>query len=200
VWHARTLAVLRATAPPPLLYARAVPASPDTTRLTVRPAAPGDVLAICAIATAAWRATYAGLIGAEAIEWFLATAYAPERVGVRVGRHEVLVAAVGEGREPAAFAETVDHGDHLQLAAIYVLPELRGRGLGSALLDAIVERHPATPVAADVLVGNTFAEPFYEARGFEPGELLVEEIAGEPIRERRWWLRPPGLFDPSGPA
>ena len=27
------------------------------------------------------------------------------------------------------------------------------------------------------------------ARGFEPGDLLEEEIGGETIRERRWWLR-----------
>jgi ribosomal protein S18 acetylase RimI-like enzyme len=168
--------------------------------MTVRPATADDVTAIRTIAGASWRETYAGLIDADAIERFLAAAYAPERLRVRIERHEVLVAGCAGDVAPSAFAETVDHGDHLQLAAIYVLPELRGRGLGSALLDAILERRPATPIAADVLVGNTLAEPFYEARGFEPGELMVEEIAGEPIRERRWWLRPPGLFDPPSPA
>jgi GNAT superfamily N-acetyltransferase len=81
------------------------------------------------------------------------------------------------------------------LTAIYTLPAARGRGLGTALLAAILDRHPGQAVAADVLVGNDLGEPFYQARGFEPVELLVEEIAGEPIRERRWWLRPPGLFD-----
>jgi GNAT superfamily N-acetyltransferase len=153
------------------------------------------VEAIRAIAGASWRATYAGLIDADAIERFLAAAYAPERLRVRIERHEVLVAALAGDVAASAFAETVDRGDHRQLAAIYVLPALRGRGLGSALLDAILERSPGMPVAADVLVGNALGEPFYVARGFEPGELLVEEIAGEPIRERRWWLRPPGLFD-----
>jgi GNAT superfamily N-acetyltransferase len=177
-----------------------VTATHDPATVTVRHAAPGDVESICAIATASWRATYAGLISEETIERFLATAYAPERVIVRLERHDVLVAAFGDHGEPAAFAETADQVDHLQLVAIYVLPRARGRGLGSALLDAILARHPGVPIAADVLVGNVLGEPFYVARGFEPGELLVEEIAGEPISERRWWLRPPGLFDPARPS
>lgn len=170
-------------------------ATADPTAVTVRQATAGDVEPIRAIATAAWRATYADLIAGETIERFLATAYAPERVTVRIQRHEVLVAALGETASPSAFAETVLHADHLQLAAIYALPEVRGRGLGSALLDAILERNPGLALAADVLVGNVLGEPFYVARGFDPGELLVEEIAGEPIQERRWWRRAPGLFD-----
>jgi ribosomal protein S18 acetylase RimI-like enzyme len=166
------------------------------TGVIVRPATVDDVEAIREIAGSAWRATYAGLIDTEAIERFLAAAYAPERVQVRLLRHDVLVAGFGSDGASAAFAEVVRHDDHLQLTAIYTLPGARGRGLGSALLGAILERHPGQAVAADVLVDNGLGEPFYQARGFEPRELLVEEIAGEPIRERRWWLRPPGLFDP----
>jgi GNAT superfamily N-acetyltransferase len=166
--------------------------------ITVRTAAPADVEAIRAIAETAWRATYAGLIDADAIERFLAVAYAPARVELRLARHDVLVAFLpGDAQDgaAAAFAETAMRDDHLQLVAIYALPDARGRGLGTALLDEVLRRHPGQPLAADVLVGNALGEPFYIARGFEPGETLVEEIAGVPIRERRWWRRPPGLFD-----
>lgn len=161
---------------------------------------PDDVEAIRDIAAAAWRTTYAGRLEADAIERFLATAYAPERVLVRLERHDVLVAALDAGGAPSAFAEAARHGDHLQLVAIYALPDARGRGLGTVLIDAVIERWPGLPIAADVLVDNDLAEPFYLARGFEPGELLVEEIAGVQIQERRWWLRPPGLFDEADPV
>jgi GNAT superfamily N-acetyltransferase len=149
------------------------------------------------------------LIEADAVERFLAQAYAPDRVAVRIDRHAVLLAALpgvapGAGADLGAgadaFAETVVQDGHVQLVAIYTLPDARGRGLGSALLAAVLARYPGQPLAADVLVGNTLAEPFYAARGFEPGESLVEEIGGAPIRERRWWLRPPGLFDAGIPA
>jgi hypothetical protein len=53
-----------------------------------------------------------------------------------------------------------------------------------------VEAFPGVDISADVLIGNDLGEPFYAARGFEPGDVLEEELGGETIRERRWWLRP----------
>lgn len=173
----------------------------------MREASAADADAVRAVALASWRATYRGLIPRRAIERFLERAYTSERVALRIERHDVLVA----GREPAAvrgrsgargrsapapaeiaveaFAECAPEDGHLQLIAIYALPRARGRGLGGALLDAVLERHPGLDVFADVLIGNARGEPFYAARGFEPGEQIEEELAGVPVAERRWWLR-----------
>ena len=156
----------------------------------VRPALPADVPAIREVAVAAWRATYAGRVTPEAIERFLAAAYSEERIGVRIERHEVLVAGNGAGAAYVqAFAEAAAHGDHVQLVAIYTLPGARGRGLGTALVEAVGDAHPDEDLAADVLLDNDLAEPFYAARGFVPGQELTDEIAGELVRERRWWRR-----------
>jgi GNAT superfamily N-acetyltransferase len=154
----------------------------------VRDATLDDVGAIREVAVAAWWATYAGLISDEAIDRFIATAYSADRIALRIERHVVFVAGEVDG-PVRAFAENVEQDDHVQIVAIYAHPAARGRGLGSALLARVRERHPDDDIAADVLVGNAMGEPFYAARGFEPGELLVDEIAGEEIRERRWWLR-----------
>lgn len=156
--------------------------------ILVREAVPGDAAAIREVATAAWRSTYAGLIGDESIERFIATAYTIERVATRIDRHVVLVAGAAQG-PVEAFAETQTQDDHVQVVAIYARPDARGRGLGSALLERVIVDHPGEDIAADVLVGNALAEPFYVARRFQPGELLTDEIAGEEIIERRWWLR-----------
>ena len=165
----------------------------------VRQATAADAAAVRAVAVAAWRATYRGLIPRRAIERFVQRAYAPERVSLRIERHDVLVAGrmpadrAGRGGlvEPSveAFAECAPEDGHLQLIASYALPRVRGRGLGSALLDGVLERHPGLDVAADVLTGNVRGEPFYAARGFVPGEMLEEELGGTPVSERRWWLR-----------
>lgn len=154
--------------------------------IAVRDAIPDDAASIHEIAVAAWRATYAGLIDPGAIERFLAQAYTRERIGLRMERHDLLVAGTDAIE---SFAESVIEDGHVQLVAIYTHPESRGHGLGSALLAVVRERNPGLDIAADVLVGNALGEPFYVARGFEPGELLTEELGGEPIRERRWWLR-----------
>jgi GNAT superfamily N-acetyltransferase len=161
-----------------------------TEGIVVRAATAADAPAIRDVAVRAWRATYAGRITDETIERFLALAYADERVARRIDRHEVLVTARdGTGAAVEAFAEWADRDDHLQLVSIYALPEARGSGLGSALIAEVIALHPGQDIAADVLEGNELAEPFYAARGFVPGEALVDEIVGEPVRERRWWLR-----------
>ncbi len=162
--------------------------APEPASILVRAATSEDAVAIQDVAAAAWRATYAHLISEEAIERFVASAYTAERITLRIERHAVLVAGVAAG-PVEAFAETVTEPDHVQLVAIYARPDRKRSGLGSALLDAMRVLHPGEDIAADVLVGNAQAEPFYLALGFRPGELLTEEIAGVEVLERRWWLR-----------
>ena len=163
---------------------------PDTAppQISVRRATPSHAPAIRAIADAAWRSTYRDLLRPETIDWFLDRAYSEDRVGLRIERHETWVAELDD--VVAAFAESSIQPDRITLVAIYAYPERRGLGLGSALLDAIAGAHPAMPIAADVLVGNGAGETFYAARGFAPEEDVEEELGGEHVRERRWWLRP----------
>jgi GNAT superfamily N-acetyltransferase len=158
--------------------------------INVRRATPSHAPTIRMIADAAWRATYRDLLRPETVDWFLERAYSEERVALRIERHETWVAELAD--EVAAFAESAIEPDRVTLVAIYADPGRRGLGLGSALLEAIMSAHPDLPVAADVLVGNTTGEPFYVARGFVPEEDVDEELGGEHVRERRWWLRAGG--------
>jgi GNAT superfamily N-acetyltransferase len=153
--------------------------------IRVRRATSSHASAIRAIAHDAWRDTYAGLLRPDTIEWFLERAYSEERVALRVERHETWVAE--RGGMVAAFAETAVEPDRVTLVAIYAGPAVRGVGLGSALLNAIVDAHPDLPIVADVLAGNRKGEGFYEARGFEPRETVDEQLGDELVAERRWW-------------
>lgn len=161
------------------------PARHGAGAIAVRRATVSHGPAIRAIAYAAWRDTYTGMLRAETIEWFLERGYSEKRVALRVERHETWVAEL-DG-QVAAFAETAVEPDRVTLVAIYADPAVRGVGLGSALLDAIVDAHPDLPIAADVLAGNRKGEGFYEARGFEPRETVDEQLGDELVAERRWW-------------
>jgi GNAT superfamily N-acetyltransferase len=157
--------------------------------MMVRDASIGDAAAVRAVAAAAWRDTYAGLLADATIESFIASAYSIERLERRITRHTFLV--VEEEDAIVAFADAIREAEHVNLAAIYADPARRGRGAGSALLSAVRERFPDLPVAADVVEGNRKGEVFYERRGFAPGERLEEELYGEPVVEFRWWLGSP---------
>jgi ribosomal protein S18 acetylase RimI-like enzyme len=151
----------------------------------VRRATEGDVDAVRAVAAAAWRDTYDGLLRPETIETFIARGYSPERVAARVRDDAFLVAERPMGI--VAFADAVEHEDRLELQAIYAHPDARGQGAGSALLDALVGEFPERAISADVVEGNRIGEAFYERRGFVPRERLELTLLGEQVVERRWW-------------
>lgn len=153
--------------------------------IAVRRATQSHAPAIREIARSAWRDTYRDLLRDETVEWFLERAYSEERVRLRIERHETWVAERDGTVE--AFAETSIEPDRVTLVAIYANTGQRGLGLGTALLEAIVAAHPDLPIAADVLTGNRKGEVFYEARGFEPGEAVEEQLGAELVSERRWW-------------
>jgi GNAT superfamily N-acetyltransferase len=155
---------------------------------TVRRADAADADPIWGVASAAWRDTYDGLLRPATIETFIARAYSPERLRTRIAADQFYV-AVGEPGI-VAFADAVVLPERIDLAAIYALPEMRGRGAGSALLRTLLRVLPDLPMTADVLAGNRKGELFYEHRGFVASETLPAELFGEPVVERRWWRVP----------
>jgi GNAT superfamily N-acetyltransferase len=159
----------------------------------VRRADAGDVAEIRAVAAAAWRDTYDGLLRAETIEAFIERAYSLERVERRIEADTFLVAV--EAGRIVAFADARDADDRVDLFAIYALPDSRRRGAGSALLVELRARFPGIPIVADVLLGNRKGEGFYERLGFEPRGTVEAELFGEPVVERRWRLEPPGAAE-----
>ncbi|MGA5872780.1 GNAT family N-acetyltransferase [Streptomyces cinereoruber] len=87
----------------------------------------------------------------------------------------------GEGFEPAPTAES---------AALYALPEVRGAGVGRALLSAttgaLVEAGFRS-AALWVFAGNARARRFYEAAGRRAdGESVREETGGRVLEELRY--------------
>ena len=154
--------------------------------MQVRAATPDDAAAIQAVAAAAWRDTYAGLLRPETIETFIERAYSSERIVRRIEADTFLLAV--EDDSVVAFADALSQGDDVGLMAIYARPESRGRGVGTALLTELQAQFPGRAVVAEVLLGNRKGEAFYERRGFEVGETIEEDLFGERVVERRWRL------------
>lgn len=152
---------------------------------TVRRATMDDIPAVIAVAAAAWRDTYEGLLNSHTIERFIEGAYSRERIESRVSDDHFYVAEGSEG--VVAFADALERDDRVELLAIYTLPVVRGQGAGTALLGKLFELFPGRDISADVLENNRKGEVFYERRGFAPRERLEAALFGEALIERRWW-------------
>lgn len=109
----------------------------------------------------------------------------------------LLVARADDGGTPVGYAVVAisDAADSLlgdtwrtgprvaEIETLLVLPDARGAGLGSALLDRVDEELAAAGVA-DVFIGavltNTEAIRLYERRGFRPAWVYMLRLADAP--------------------
>jgi len=76
---------------------------------------------------------------------------------------------VWEADSPAGFVLARDLGGEVEILSLGVLPERRRRGIGGALLDAVIaeaRQRRSSSVVLDVAAGNVAARRLYAALGF----------------------------------
>ena len=147
----------------------------ETPTYDVRLARPGEEEAICAVCRAGFALSSQGLLSPETIERQSRRYYDPQRVareiataGTSPGWQGYVVASGPDGLLGAAGGGVDDQGQG-QLYVLYLDPRVRGRGIGTALLDAVTEQQRslgATEQWVSVTEGNELGIPFYRARGF----------------------------------
>ena len=139
-----------------------------------------DVEQIVRVCSEGYRRTYPGLLSAATIENVVRRYYQPDRI-----RSEIepdlpvwsgyVVAEDDQGQVAAAGGGGMTSETVGEVFVLYVDPDRRGRGFGSAVLDLLTEQHiglGATEQWVSVLKNNTKGIPFYQARGF----TFVEEV------------------------
>ena len=142
----------------------------------VRLARPEESGEICEVCTEGFTASSAGLLTPATISRQVATYYGPGRV-----RHEIenaaaapewqgyVVAVAGDGEVLGAAGGGVSDGTVGQVHVLYLRMNLRGRGIGTALLEFVTDRQRqagAREQWVSVTEGNELGIPFYRARGF----------------------------------
>jgi ribosomal protein S18 acetylase RimI-like enzyme len=73
--------------------------------------------------------------------------------------------------------------EYAELYTLAVLPDSRGSGIGSALLDAVdtaLSNRAIANLTVAVMCANEAAIRLYRRRGFIAGELILYRIGGEP--------------------
>jgi ribosomal protein S18 acetylase RimI-like enzyme len=130
----------------------------------VRRATPGDAPAVARLLDDFQREYDEPSPGVEALE---------ERYGELIRNKEMIVLLVGDG--PDGFAQlrfrpwVYSAGLHSYLEELYVVPDLRGNGLGRALLEAAMETargEGAEQMELGTSEADTAARKLYESAGF----------------------------------
>jgi GNAT superfamily N-acetyltransferase len=159
----------------------------------VRDAAPGDGRRFEEVRVAGWRAAYRGIIADEFLDALTVE-------DARVEQREAWLAAPPPGQvflvaelDGEAVGGAIllpvrddDLDDAAELAALYVDPDRRYGGIGTALLLAGFERMPQPLHVLWTLEGNAAGRRFYERHGFRPDgrRAPAERLPGSPTEVR----------------
>jgi len=140
----------------------------------IREATPADAPALHELGAAVTWPTYAPIAGAEYAAYVMDTWWRSDYIAESMSRTTHYVAERDDQVIGTAVVGTLD-GDPV-LWKLYVLPSEHGAGVGTALLEAVVEYvgDGAGRLLLSYIEGNEHAAAFYRARGFtfvraEPG-------------------------------
>jgi diamine N-acetyltransferase len=152
-----------------------------TVHLEILPAGEEHLSALVELAGVIWRQHYPGIISHEQIDYMLGKMYALDTLreemrsgGIRFYR------LMAEGRF-VGFASIgpTDKPGVMKLHKCYLLPEMHGRGLGSALLrhcETEARRFGARRLILAVNKRNTRAIAAYQRNGFAVAESVVTDF------------------------
>jgi ribosomal protein S18 acetylase RimI-like enzyme len=151
--------------------------------VTIRDADVDDVREIQNVARTTWDRTYRESIPEGVRREFVSQAYSGDSLRHRLEANIFLVAS--HNGSVVGFADFRSRSStEAELAAIYVLPELQGRGIGARLLQAgIAKFPPRTEFVLRVEQDNARARRFYETHGFRHAGDHAVEFCGHVVHE-----------------
>lgn len=168
----------------------------------IRAAEQSDSEGIARVHTLSWQSAYRGLLPNEwldALRWedrkvrwdaILSTS-TRGKVFVALNTQNTIVgfASIGESRD-----EDIDQARVHELYAIYLAPEHWGKGIGTALFQAVMKEVPDSAIRMEVWVldDNGRGRGFYESQGFElDGATKLAQIDEYQLEEVRYRLHLP---------
>lgn len=147
--------------------------------IKVRFATKEDAKSIANLCSKVWKVTYADIYSKEYIDHVIEEFYNVERIAKESSEssshwHGYMV-AYEDGRILGCIGGAIE-GEIGSIYVLYVDPDHKGQGVGSALLDFLTnyqkENYGITRQEVFVTTGNMMGVPFYEKKGFEFVEVI----------------------------
>jgi ribosomal protein S18 acetylase RimI-like enzyme len=171
-------------------------ASPvSTDGVVVRGAVGDDLTGVLSVGHRTWLATYEPIAGPEYVAMGLAKWWTSDVVTDSIRKGRTIVAVEGDDVVGVATFGTQD--DAFVLWKLYVLPGHHGRGIGSRLMGAVVDRaleSEHSRITLSYLEGNQQAARFYDKHGFVETH---RETPGSGLPKSVWMVRELEAGDPA---
>jgi L-amino acid N-acyltransferase YncA len=146
-----------------------------------------DLDSVEKVAKLTWRHTYKGIMTEEFLEEFIKMAYSKKAINSRA--RDTVFYVVEEEKEVVGFINYFPHFfgyNQSVLAAIYVEPNFQRRGLGTQLIEHVLQEFPQnTKLYADIERDNKIGREFFESKGFIFNKNIEEKIGDHPINRVR---------------
>ena len=147
-----------------------------------------DIPQVQLVARTSWHDTYDGIIPRNIQDDFLARAYSDENMLLRIERSHAFVALIDNKVVGFANFSYVKDDGTSELAAIYLLPESQGKGLGTKLLEQGLALPNIQAIELNVEKDNSKGLNFYLAKGFKQIDAFKEDFAGNELNTVRMRL------------
>lgn len=166
-----------------------------TADVSVRPGVEGDARAWAAIQVAAWRASYAELWPAQALQSLdvptIETSWRAALADPPTAKHRLFTACAGPVVVGfAALAPVADEEGTGEVVALEVTPARRGEGHGSRLLAAcadVLRQTNAAAIRTWAVTGDETRGRFLSSAGLAPtGLVRTVDVLGTEVTEAVW--------------
>jgi ribosomal protein S18 acetylase RimI-like enzyme len=155
-------------------------ASTSTNPVFVRTAGRGDVAAIQSLLVDTWHHTYDSIYGSDRVSEITREWHSVAALERRLAMPESEFIVADDGRRILGIAFALAHGDHADLKQLYVAPDAQRRGIGTLLLQEILDSFDeAHAVLLEVEAENGAALAFYRKHGFVE-QAHSDHCNGEP--------------------
>lgn len=142
--------------------------------MRIEPLAESGLATVSLLAHRIWPTAYAGILTPAQIDNLLLRIYSLDNLRQEWAEGHRFWLAYDD--EPAGYASAYGDGGVIWLKKLYVLPQCQGRGIGHALIEAVVAAFAsARELRLFVNSGNLAAQRFYECQGFA-------RVAEAPVR------------------
>jgi GNAT superfamily N-acetyltransferase len=153
--------------------------------VTIRRATAGDVDAICEIGRETWVDTYGSWHSDAVRQRILSVWFDPPRLTAVIDSPTAFIAVASDesAKIIGILSARVQDKIHPWIARVYVLPQHQRRGVGTALVGALLGECPdARSLRLEVQVGNDKGLTYWQHQGFVETGFREESVAGETMK------------------